>query len=106
MLNKLLPILDRSTVGGEIRGFHPSSLGFNRFGRSMMLLRHFVSDGDDGAVRRGFVEVVVEVLEGTVCCLGVQEVDDGNECKIKYREHCGGPVSLVGVLFWAETFSY
>jgi len=75
MLNKPFPILNHSTTiirGGKVRGFHPPPLGFDRFGRSAMLFCDSVSDGDDGAVRRGrAVEVVVEVLEGAIRGLGV-----------------------------------
>ena len=71
MLNKLLPSLSRIILRREVSGFNPSAFRFDRFGWSMMLLCNFVSDSDDGAVRRGFVEVVVEVFEGAVGCLGV-----------------------------------
>ena len=71
MLNILLPTLDRVVFRRKVGRFYPSAFGFDCFSWSMMLLRNFVSDADDGAVRRGFIEVVVEVFEGSVRCFWV-----------------------------------
>jgi hypothetical protein len=88
MLDELLPTLDCGILRSEVRRFHSSAFGFDRLGWSVMLLCDFVSDADDGAMRRGLVEVVIEVFEGPICGLWVQEIDDGNEGKIEHGEHC------------------
>lgn len=77
MLDKRLStFLARSVIfHGEVRGLDPSPLGFDRFGRPMVLFRDFVPDADYRLVRRGCVKVVVEVFEGAVGGFRVQEVD-------------------------------
>lgn len=71
VLDELLPTLGRIVLRREVRRFHSSAFGFDRFGRSMMLLRNLVSDSNDSAVGRGLVEVVVEVFERAIGCFGV-----------------------------------
>lgn len=98
MLNKLLPVLGLGTIRSEVRRFHTSAFRFDRFGGSAMLLRNLVSDGDDGAVRGGFVEVIVEVLESAVRCLGIKEVDGEYEGNVEHGEHFNGRLALLACI--------
>jgi len=71
MLNILLPTLDRVILRSKVGRINSSALSFDRFGWPMVLLRNLVSDADNGAVRRGFIEVIVKVLESAICGLWI-----------------------------------
>ena len=66
------------------------SLSINRFLRSLMLLRDFVSDWDDRLMSRVSVEVIVKIFKCSIRSFRVQEVHDRNEGDCK----CGQYVSI------------
>jgi hypothetical protein len=86
MLNKLLPVLNRS-IFDKVSRLDTLPLCFDGFRWSMVLLCDFVANADDCAVWRVFGEVVVEIFQCSIGGLRVEEVDHRNEDEVEDGEH-------------------
>ena len=87
MLNKLLPNTLDCIILNKVRRFDAASLSFDGLSWSVVLLRNLISNADDCAVGRVFVEVFIEILESSVCGLWIQEIYHRDEHEVEDGEH-------------------
>ena len=80
----ILALADGNLPSCDLRD--SSGLRFNRFLGTGGRFGDLVTEGDDGAVARIDIEILVQILKRTVCCLRVEEVNNRDEKNVECGE--------------------